>query len=86
MIILSSTKAEYIAAADCCKELMYLKGMLEEMLDDTLLVELNVDNQSAIALIKNGVTSKRSKHIDVKFRYAHELIRENKIKIKYNLK
>lgn len=54
VIALSRTKAEYIAAADCCKKLMYLKGMLGKMLDDTLLVELNVDNQSAIALIKKS--------------------------------
>lgn len=83
VIALSSTEAEYIAAAECCKELLYLKTLFEELLNYEIKIELNVDNQSAIALIKNGILNKRSKHIDVKFRFIHELVRENIIKIKY---
>ena len=83
VIALSSTEAEYIAAAECCKELLYLKTLLEEILNNEIKIELNIDNQSAIALIKNGVLNKRSKHIDVKFRFVHELIRDEVIKLKY---
>lgn len=83
VIALSSTEAEYIAAAECCKELLYLKSLLEELLLETVDIELNVDNQSAIALMKNGVINKRSKHIDVKFRFVHELVKENIVEVKY---
>lgn len=83
VIALSSTEAEYIAASECCKELMYLKSLLEELLNESIPVELNIDNQSAIALIKNGIINKRSKHIDVRFRYIHELVRDGVVKIKY---
>lgn len=83
VIALSTTEAEYIAAAECCKELLYLKSLFEELLGITILIELNIDNQSAIALIKNGVMNKRSKHIDVKFRFLHELARDGIVKIKY---
>lgn len=48
-----------------------------------LKIKLIVDNQSAISLIKNGITSKRSKHIDVRYRYIHELVREKIINIEY---
>jgi len=46
----------------------YLKLLLE-LLNDKIEIHLNMDSQSAIMLIKNGVVNKRSKHIEVKFRY-----------------
>lgn len=83
VIALSSTEAEYIAAAECCKELLYLKSLLEELSTEAIEIELNVDNQSAIALMKNGVVNRRSKHIDVKFHFVHELGRDGIVKLKY---
>lgn len=83
VIALSSTEAEYIAAAECCKELLYLKSLLEEILTEKVTIELNVDNQSAIALMKNGIVNKRSKHIDMKFKFVHELVKEGIVKLKY---
>ncbi|XP_071653778.1 uncharacterized protein [Temnothorax longispinosus] len=44
IIALSSTEAEYVAAAECCKELLYLKALLEELLGEEILIELNIDN------------------------------------------
>jgi hypothetical protein len=38
--------------------------------------ELKVDNQSAIALIKNPVFHDRSKHIDVRYHYLRECVIE----------
>lgn len=83
VIALSSTEAEYIAAAECCKELQYLKSLLEELLCSKINIELNVDNQSTIVLIKNGIINRRSKHIDVKFRFVHELVRVGVVNLKY---
>jgi len=85
IIALSSTEAEYIAAAECCKELLYLKTLLEELQSEDIQIELNIDNQSTIALIINGVVNRRSKHIDVKYRFVHDMIKNNIIKIKYCL-
>lgn len=42
-----------------------------------------MDNQSTIVLIKNGIINRRSKHIDVKFRFVHELVRVGVVNLKY---
>jgi len=34
LIAQSTTEAEYVAAAECCKKLVYLKSLLEELLND----------------------------------------------------
>lgn len=52
---LSSTEAEFISAADCCKELLFLKNLLEELINKTVRVEMHIGNQSAIKLIKTGI-------------------------------
>jgi len=83
LIAQSTTEAEYVAAAECCKELVYLKSLLEELLNDKIEIHLNMDSQSAMMLIKNGIINKRSKHIEVKFYYIHDLVKKGTIVLKY---
>ncbi|GJQ86998.1 hypothetical protein Trydic_g12581 [Trypoxylus dichotomus] len=45
IVALSTTEAEYVAAADCCKEVIYLKSFIEELLSE-VTATLNIDNKS----------------------------------------
>lgn len=69
IVALSTTEAEYVAAAECCKEIQYVCTLYKELTDQTAQVTLHVDNQSAIKLIKTGQMNRRSKHINVRFYY-----------------
>ncbi|XP_059059437.1 uncharacterized protein LOC131852727 [Achroia grisella] len=59
IVALSSTEAEFIAAAECCKHTMYIKTLLGELNAKPEDVLFKIDNQSAIALIKTGVFNKK---------------------------
>lgn len=83
IVAMSSTEAEYIAAAECCKEVLYLKSLIQELTQKPVRVNLNIDNQSAITLIKSGVVNRRSKHIDVRYHFIHERVLSGEINIKY---
>lgn len=83
IVSLSSTESEYIAAAECTKELIYLKSMIEEIISESVSVNLKIDNQSAITLMKTGQFSKRSKHIDVRYHFIHEKINEGLLNVQY---
>lgn len=83
IVALSSTEAEFIAAAECCKELLYLKGLITELTGKKVKTELNIDNQSTIKLIQKGIINKRSKHIDVRYKFITERIKSEEIEIKY---
>jgi len=39
-----SRDSEYIMADECCKELVYLKSLLEELLNINIKIILNMDN------------------------------------------
>lgn len=68
----SSSEAEYISAAECCKEIQYLSSLNEELTGKAPEVEMLIDNTSAINLIKTGQMNRRSKHIKVRYYYISE--------------
>lgn len=72
-----------MAVAECCKELIHLKTLIEELTTEEISIELNIDNQSVMTLTTNGMINRRSKHIDVKYRFVHDLVKTNVIKLKY---
>lgn len=83
-VALSTTEAEFMAACSATKEALWVKRMLldiGEFNQDSIC--LNIDNQSAICLIKNVDYHKRCKHIDVKYNFIKEMYNEKQIDLKY---
>lgn len=83
-VCLSTTEAEYVAAAHAAKEAIWLRQLLrdlgETIREPTLLY---VDNQSAIRLIQNPEFHKRTKHIDIKFHFIREKVKDRDIEVQY---
>lgn len=80
----SSTESEYIAACQAIKELIWLKGLLSELVTGMdLKAKFFIDNQSAIRLIRNPVFHKRTKHIDVQFHFIREKFEEDNFELEY---
>ena len=66
---LSSTEAEYIAAAHVAQEASWLQLFLMEIgCPPTKPLPFHIDNQSAIKLIKNTITHDCTKHIITMYR------------------
>lgn len=80
---LSTTEAEFVAACESAKEIVWLKQLLSELGENYNCVTLCVDNQSAIKLINNPVYHKRTKHIDVKYNFVREKVELGMIKVQY---
>jgi hypothetical protein len=51
-------------------EALWLRTLLNDLGMDVHTIEIKVDSQSAIKLLKNPVFSMRSKHIDVVYHFA----------------
>lgn len=83
MVALSSTESEYVAAALATQEIMWLRGLLADFgvggLDRPTV--LRCDNTAAIALAQSDSTSQRSKHINVRFHFIRQAVREGTIKL-----
>ena len=70
---LSTTKAEYVAASEACKEALWLSRLVADLgcTNDTPL--LHCDSQSAIQLARNPVFHSKTKHIGVKYHFIREV-------------
>jgi hypothetical protein len=81
---LSSTEAEYTALAATTQESAYLNGIFEDLdLKISTPTTIYADNQGAIHIAHNNITSQRSKHFDIKLHYTRQAIMDKKITVKY---
>ena len=84
VVTLSTTEAEFIAAAACACQGIWLRRILEEVkCTQQGPLMLFCDNSSAIKLSKNPVLHGRSKHIDVRFHFLRDLAKEGVVELCY---
>lgn len=85
LIATSSCEAEYGAAFEAAKQVIWLRQLLHDMgVPQSDPTTLWVDNQGAIAVIKNpDGHHKRTKHWDVKTKYTAEQVKENNLHVDY---
>lgn len=83
-VALSSTEAEYMAAASATKEAIWINTLLDEFKfpqpQRTLLL---IDNQSTISLAKNAVFHSQTKHIAIRYHFIREIVEKGEIELKY---
>ena len=71
---LSTIEAEYVAASEACKKVVWLSRLACDMGIPKLVPILFCDSQSAIALAKNLVYHAKTKHIGVQYHFIRECI------------
>ncbi|WVZ94221.1 hypothetical protein U9M48_040142 [Paspalum notatum var. saurae] len=71
-VSLSSTEAEYIAAASYCSQLLWMKATLSDFGLRFGKIPLLVDSTFAISVAKDPVLHSRTKHIDVRFHFLKD--------------
>ena len=77
---LSTTKAEYVTAIATACQAVWMRRMLRSLCREQVKgTTVYCDNSSAIALSKNSVFHKRTKHIDAKYHYIRELVSNGEI-------
>ena len=79
----SSIEAEFMAAAECCKDVRYMRMLIEEITEEKVQIKLKIDNHDAILLIKSGAINKRSKYINIKYRHVNEVAKTDCVNIEY---
>jgi hypothetical protein len=83
-VSLSTTESEVVALSSATQQAVHLRLKLAEMgykqQGKTVIYE---DNQPAIHIATNPVTSARSKHIDIKHHFVREKVEEGVILVKY---
>jgi hypothetical protein len=83
-VALSTCEAELYAEAAAVQEVLWLRGLLRELgLRCQMGSVVHGDNQSTIAVSKNGVRSDRTKHVDVKYHFITETINRGDVRLQW---
>jgi hypothetical protein len=82
-IAASTTEAENMAAALAVKEGLWMRKLLKDLNIDIGCIAILADNQSAIKLLRNPISSLRSKHIDVIHHFSRERVMRKEVTFSY---
>ena len=79
-----STEAEYVALSEICREILFVKMILEFLGEKIEYpITLFCDNVGATYLAYNAKISNRTKHVDTRRHFVSHYVEDGKIKIKF---
>ncbi|KAK6161170.1 hypothetical protein DH2020_004551 [Rehmannia glutinosa] len=82
-VSLSTAEAEYISAAFCCTQLLWMKQTLADYKCSFENVPMFCDNISAINIAQNPVHHNRTKHIEIRYHFLRDCVSKQKIEISF---
>jgi hypothetical protein len=71
-VALSTAEAKYVAAGQCCAQLLWMRQTLRDFGYNLSKVPLLCDNESAIRMANNPVEHSRTKHIDIQHQFLRD--------------
>ncbi|GJQ89223.1 retrovirus-related pol polyprotein from transposon TNT 1-94 [Tanacetum coccineum] len=78
---ISSTEAKYIALSGCWAQVLWMRSQLIDYGLRFNKIPMYRDNKSAIALCCNNVQHSRSKHIDIKYHFIKEQVKNGVVEL-----
>jgi hypothetical protein len=81
VVALSTTEAEYVAATEASKEMIWLQRFMEELGKKQENNKLYCDSQSAIHLAKNSAFHSKTKHIQLRYHFIRSALEDGQLKL-----
>ncbi|GJW44581.1 putative ribonuclease H-like domain-containing protein [Tanacetum coccineum] len=90
VVATSTTEVEYVAAASCCGQLLWIQNQLLDYGYNFMDTIIYIDNTSTICIIENLVQHSKTKHIEIRHHFirdcnAKKLIQMAKIDTQHNV-
>ncbi|GJU24737.1 putative ribonuclease H-like domain-containing protein [Tanacetum coccineum] len=72
IVAYSTTEAEYVAAANCCRQVLWIQNQMLDYGFNFMNTIIYIDNEITICIVKNPVFCSKTKHIEM----MHHFIRD----------
>nr|GEY34013.1 hypothetical protein [Tanacetum cinerariifolium] len=69
IIATSTTEAEYVAAASCCGQVLWIQNQMLDYGFKFINTKIYIDNESTICIVKNPVFHSKTKHIKIRHHF-----------------
>nr|GEX21455.1 hypothetical protein [Tanacetum cinerariifolium] len=77
----STTKAEYVAAASCYGQVLWIKNQMLDYGFNHMNTKIYIDNESTICIVKNPVFHFKTKHIEIRHHFIRNSYEKKLIKV-----
>ncbi|GJV01569.1 putative ribonuclease H-like domain-containing protein [Tanacetum coccineum] len=77
----STTKAKYVAAANCCGKVLWIQNQMMDYGFNFMHTKIHIDNESTICIVKNPVYHSRTKHIEIRHHFIRDCYEKRLIDI-----
>ncbi|GJT62947.1 hypothetical protein Tco_1006480, partial [Tanacetum coccineum] len=81
IVATSSTKAEYVVAASCCGQVLWIQNQLLDYGFNFMNTKILIDNQSTICIVKTQFFHQRTKHIEIRHHFIRDANEKNLIQV-----
>nr|GEZ85239.1 putative ribonuclease H-like domain-containing protein [Tanacetum cinerariifolium] len=82
IIATSTTKAEYVATASCCGQVLWIQNQMLDYGFNFLNTKIYIDNESTICIVKNPVFHSKTKHIEIRHHFIKDAYKKKLIQAK----
>jgi hypothetical protein len=79
----STTKPEYVAAATCCSQILWIVHTMRDFRVIFERIPLMCDNTSAISVAKNPVFHKKMRHVERRHHFLRDHVEKGDIEMRY---
>ncbi|GJY93229.1 putative ribonuclease H-like domain-containing protein [Tanacetum coccineum] len=80
----STTEAEYVAAASCCGQVLWIQNQMLDFGFNFMNTKIYIDNESTICIVKNPVYHSKTKHIAIRHHFIRDAYEKKLIQVWFN--
>ncbi|GJZ10790.1 hypothetical protein Tco_0545549 [Tanacetum coccineum] len=77
----STTEAEYVAAANCCGQVLWIQNQMLDYGFYFMNTKIYIDNESTIYIVKNLVFHSKTKHIEIRHHFIKDSYEKKLIQV-----
>ncbi|GJV42883.1 putative ribonuclease H-like domain-containing protein [Tanacetum coccineum] len=81
IVATSTTEAEYVAAANCCGQILWIQNQLLDYGFNFMNTKIHIDNESTICIVKNPVFHSKTKHIEIRHHFIRDAYEKKLIQV-----
>ncbi|GJZ50778.1 hypothetical protein Tco_0605293 [Tanacetum coccineum] len=81
IVATSTTEAEYVAAANCCGQVLWIQNQMLDYGFNFMNTKIYIDNESTICIVKNPVFHSKTKHIKIRHHFIRDAYEKKLIQV-----
>ncbi|GKD75204.1 hypothetical protein Tco_1333486, partial [Tanacetum coccineum] len=81
MVANSTTEAEYVAAANCCGQVLWIQNQMLDYGFNFMNTKICIDNKSTICNVKNPMFHSKTKHIEIRHHFIKDSYEKRLIQV-----